>query len=74
MRQFLKFTVATILGLFLFCCICIGILVGIASSASKEKKVTVEANSVLRIDLNYTIHEKNEDNPFASLGLGSTRP
>ncbi len=74
MRQFLKFTLATVLGLFLFCCIGFGILVGMISSATKEKKVSIESNSILRLDLNYTIHEKDEDNPFASLGLGSTRP
>ena len=73
MRQFLKFTLATFVGLILFCFLGILFLVGMVSSASKEKKVTVESNSVLRIDLNYTIHEKDEDNPFASLGLGNTK-
>jgi len=74
MTQFLKFVLATVVGLFVFCFLGIFFLIGIASSAGKEKKTTVEANSVLRLDLNYTIHEKNEENPFASLGLGSTRP
>ena len=74
MRQFLKFVLATIVGMVLFIIIGIIFLVGLASSATKEKKTTIEANSVLRLDLNYTIHEKNEENPFASLGLGSTKP
>jgi len=71
MRQFLKFYLASILGiatgilLFLF-------LMGlVAATAGKEKKAVIEANSVLRLDLNYTIHEMNEENPFAALGLGN---
>ena len=73
MIQFLKFVLATITGLVLFCILGVFFLVGLASSAGKEKKAVIEANSVLRLDLNYTIHEKNNDNPFASLGLGNTK-
>lgn len=73
MIQFLKFVLATLVGLFLFCFLGVLFLIGLASSAGKEKKAVIEANSVLKLDLNYTIHEKNEDNPFASLGLGNSK-
>jgi protease-4 len=72
--QFLKFVFATIVGITLFIIISVLILVGIAASAGKEKKATVEANSILKLDLNYKIPEKSSENPFAGLGLGSTKP
>lgn len=73
MRQFLKFVLATLVGLILFTILGILFLVGLVSSSTKEKTVTVAANSVLKLDLNYAIHEKSQENPFASLGLGSTK-
>ncbi len=73
MGQFLKFVLATFVGIVLFVIVWILFLVGVVSSATKEKPVTVESNSVLRMDLNYAIHEKTEDNPFAALGLGNSK-
>lgn len=73
MRQFLKFVLATLVGLILFCFLGFLFLAGLVSSVSKEKKTTIEANSVLRLDLNYPIHEMNDDNPFAALGLGNSK-
>ncbi|MDB5284134.1 MAG: signal peptide peptidase SppA, type [Bacteroidota bacterium] len=73
MRQFFKYVFATIVGLFLFAVLEIIIFMAFISSAGKEKAVVVESNSVLRMNLNYTIHEKADDNPFASLGLGNTK-
>jgi len=70
MRQFLKFILATVVGLILFNILVIGFIVIIASSAGKEKPTKVEANSVLRMDLTHAIHEKNEDNPFGEFGMG----
>jgi len=70
MKQFLKFVLATIVGLFLFSFLGIVFLIGLAASAGKEKETKVEANSVLRMDLTHAIHEKNEDNPFADFGVG----
>jgi len=76
MRQFLKFYLASILGIatgiLLFLFFGFLFLMGlVAATAGKEKKAVIEANSVLRLDLNYTIHEMNEENPFAALGLGN---
>ncbi|HRG87788.1 MAG TPA: signal peptide peptidase SppA [Chitinophagales bacterium] len=69
MKQFLKFVLATITGLFLFMLLGIFIIAGIAASAGKETKATVAANSVLKLDLNYAIPEQTVDNPFAGMNL-----
>lgn len=74
MKQFLKYVLATITGLFLFIIISFFILAGIAASAGSEKKAVVETNSVLKMNLNYTIPEKTNDNPFAGLSLGNLKP
>ncbi|HWB63074.1 MAG TPA: signal peptide peptidase SppA [Chitinophagales bacterium] len=73
MLQFLKFVLATIVGVALFFIISFFIIVGVAASATKDKVADVKPNSVLKLDLNYTIHEKSTDNPFASLGLGNSK-
>ncbi|HLP51498.1 MAG TPA: signal peptide peptidase SppA [Chitinophagales bacterium] len=67
MKQFFKFTLATIFGLFLFCLLGFFLILGIAASAGSETKATVAANSVLKLDLNYDIPEKTNDNPFAGM-------
>lgn len=74
MKQFFKFVLATITGLFLFILLGIFILAGMAASAGSEKKAKVEANSVLKMNLNYAIPEKTNDNPFAGLSLGNLKP
>ncbi|MBK7149106.1 MAG: S49 family peptidase [Bacteroidetes bacterium] len=74
MKQFFKFVFATIVGLFLFCLLSIFIIAGIASAAGKEKVAKVEANSVLKLDLNYSIPEKSNDNPFAGIDVFNTTP
>ncbi len=74
MGQFFKFVFATITGLFLFCLIGIFILIGIAAAAGKDKKATVAANSVLKLDLNYAIPEKSNDNPFAGMSIFNLKP
>jgi protease-4 len=73
MRQFLKFVLATIVGLFMFCFLGIVFLVAIAHFSKNDKDTVVEANSVLRLDLNYPIHEKSEENPFAAWGIGAKK-
>lgn len=74
MLQFLKFVFATIVGLFLFFLIGIFIIIGIAAAAGTEEVAKVEANSVLKLDLNYNIPEKTVDNPFAAFSSGSMKP
>ncbi|MBL7778006.1 MAG: signal peptide peptidase SppA [Chitinophagales bacterium] len=74
MKQFLKFVLATITGLFLFIVISFFVVLGIAGAASKEKPAKVEANTVLKLDLNYGIPEKTVDDPFAGLTNGDFAP
>jgi protease-4 len=74
MRQFLKFVFATIVGLALFSFLGIMLLVGIAASAGKETKAVIPANSVLKLDLNYKIPEKSNDNPFAGMSVFNLKP
>ena len=73
MLKFIKYVIATMVGLFLFMFVGFLILVGIASSASKEKTPNIEANSVLKLDLNYHIPEKSVNNPFAALDITSMK-
>lgn len=74
MKQFLKFVLATVVGLFLFMLLGFFFLIGLAASAGNEKVASIEPNSVLKLDLNYDIPEKSVENPFASLGLGNLHP
>jgi protease-4 len=50
------------------------VLLGVGASASKEKVQTIESNSVLKLDVNYHVPEKSENNPFASLDFTNTKP
>lgn len=74
MKQFLKFVLATIVGLFLFSFLSILFVVGIAAAAGGDKAVKVEANSVLELDLNYSIPEQTTENPLAALGMFNSSP
>jgi protease-4 len=64
MRQFLKIVLGTVIGLFLFLIICFGLIV-LASGQKEELK----ANSVLKLELNKKIVERETDNFFAQLNL-----
>ena len=69
MKQFLKFTLATIvgiiitsfIGMILFFAI-IGVMAG-----SAEKTVKVESNAVYKLELNGQLLERSEDDPFSGL-------
>jgi protease-4 len=75
MRQFFKFVFATMIGIVLLVVLFIGIVAIIASSAGKEKKATIAANSILKLDLNYHIPEQTENNPFNfSISGGDWKP
>uniref|UniRef100_UPI003593E0CE S49 family peptidase n=1 Tax=Persicitalea sp. TaxID=3100273 RepID=UPI003593E0CE len=68
MLQFLKFVLATLVGLFLFFILSFFILAGVGSALSSEDKTVVKDNSVLRLDLDKPIKEVGVENPFAELG------
>lgn len=68
MWQFVKYTLATIVGMFLFLLVSIILLVGIGSAmSSSDSEYEVKENSILKLDLNRPMAENasNEDNPFA---------
>jgi len=69
MVQFLKYTLATIVGLLLFFFILIFILVGVVASAGSEDEVTVEKNSVLELSLDKPIAERSGNDPFEELDI-----
>ncbi len=71
MKSFLKYTLATIVGvlissLILFL-IFLAIIGGIIASSGKE--VTVKSNSILHIKLDKPIPERTSDNPFANFNF-----
>ena len=69
MRQFLKFILATIVGLILFSFIGFFILIGIgAAFSSSDNKTSVSANSVLKLNLDKPIEERSSENPFGDFG------
>ena len=70
MWQFLKYTLATLMGLFLFLIISILMIVGIGAAMSGgESEFEVKENSILKLDLNRPIVENasTEDNPLSAL-------
>jgi protease-4 len=69
MKQFFKFVLATILGVFLTTVILVLIVVGIIFSASGDKTVEVEPNSVLHMAFTNPITERTPNNPLAGLGF-----
>ena len=65
MKQFLKFTLASMLGVFVALALIFLILLGIAGAvSSSEKSVTIKENSILKLSLEGTIQEQSIDNPF----------
>jgi len=67
MKQFLKFVIATVIGLVLFIGIIFIVLASSVKNISKEKPIVVQATSVLHLKLNYAIRDKTSDNPFEQL-------
>ncbi len=69
MKQFFKFVLATIVGLIFAGVILVLVLIGIVASASGDKNVTVESNSVLNISIDHPITERTPNNPLAGLSF-----
>jgi protease-4 len=70
MWQFVKYSLATVFGLFLFAIVSLLILAGVgAAIGSSDEEFDLKDNSVLKLDLNRPIVENatTEDNPFAAL-------
>jgi protease-4 len=70
MWQFVKYSLATVVGLFLFAVVSLLLLAGVgAAIGSSDEVYDLKNNSVLKLDLNRPIVENasTEDNPFAAL-------
>lgn len=68
MKNFLKLTLASILGLIIFSalstCVGIGILGAVATMG--ETPTTLTPNSIYEIELSGTLNERSEDDPFSA--------
>ncbi|WP_299286618.1 signal peptide peptidase SppA [uncultured Mucilaginibacter sp.] len=67
MKQFFKYVFATIIGVLLCLVIFTFVVLGLISSARSDKKTEVEANSVLRLSLDYAIKERTSSNPLSGI-------
>ncbi len=76
MKQFFKFVLATIVGLFFTLIIIFFFIVGIIAAAGGEKTTNVEANSILHIQFTKEIAERTPENPLKDvpfLGIGDDK-
>jgi protease-4 len=64
MKEFLKYTLATIVGIIVASIIFFFFIIIIISAASQEKPVQVKPNTILYITLKESIIERAQDNPF----------
>lgn len=69
MVQFLKYTLATIVGLILFFVIFFVVIIGIAASSVSSDDVAISKNSVLELKLDQPITERQAKDPFGELGI-----
>ncbi|MFN8356944.1 MAG: signal peptide peptidase SppA [Spirosomataceae bacterium] len=70
MWQFIKYVLATIVGIFLFSIIAVFLLIGLgaAISSSSNDKVEVKDNSVLKLNLNQLVVEDAPEDPLGPFG------
>lgn len=69
MLQFLKYVLATIVGLLLFSFVGFLLLIGVgAAFSSSGSKQAITDNAVLKIDLDKPVQERTTENPFKSFG------
>lgn len=76
MKSFLKYTLATIVGVIISSIILFFIFFGIVGAivSSSEKQVVVKPNSILHIKLDRAIPERSSDNPFENFDFESLKP
>lgn len=65
--KFLQTVLATFVGLIIFFGIMILVFAGIASSAASEQEINIEEKTVLKIELNLPIVERDQEDPFSSI-------
>lgn len=70
MKQFFKFVLATVVGVFIVSLIMLCIVVGIVvSAANSDSDRPVDDNSILNISFKNAIPERTPNNPLSSLGF-----
>lgn len=72
MKNFFKYLLATVVGVFLVQVIIFFIFMGmIAALSPSDETTTVKPNSVLELRFDYEIKERTSDNPFEDFSFGS---
>lgn len=71
MKSFLKFTLASIIGVLISMFLIFIILVGIISAASSKKELTVKPHSILLAKFDVPIVDRDAENPFDNLSFGN---
>ncbi len=69
MKSFLKFTLASIVGVLLSMFIVFIIIMGIISAASSEKPIVIKPHTVLLANFDVPIVDRDPENPFASFDI-----
>jgi len=69
MLQFLKYTLATVVGLILFFFILVFVVAGMVASAASDNEVSVSKNSVLELTLDKPVNERGGNDPFEELNI-----
>ncbi|HEY8402321.1 MAG TPA: S49 family peptidase, partial [Cytophagaceae bacterium] len=67
MRQFFKYVFATVIGLFVFCIVALLGFILILSAALSGREAVIAENSVLKLNLDQQIIEREKDDLFAYL-------
>lgn len=71
MKSFLKFTLASILGVLIASFLVFLILIGIISAASGEKQVVLKEHSILLAKFDVPVVERGSDNPLENFNPGN---
>ncbi len=69
MLQFLKYVLATLVGLVLFLFLSFFLLAGIGAALSSDEKTVIKEKSVLKLDLDRPIQEVGVENPFSEFSF-----
>lgn len=72
MKQFFKFTLATIVGLLITMLLSFFILLGVigAVASAGDKTITPKAKTIYQLDLDGEVKERSQDDPFGSIFSG----
>ncbi len=76
MKSFLKYTLATIVGLIITGLLAFFIFFGVVSSmiSDKDKPAEIKSKSVLALELDHMIRDRSSKDPFANFNFQSFKP